>query len=87
MPKVIVYAPQGSGKTLHAQALMQHFGCSALIDEWRTGTPVLENALALTNDTSVLDRADLANVYHLNQALLELQNSTTNVDNNASLSV
>ena len=87
MPKVIIYAPQGAGKTLHVQALMQHFGCSALIDEWHTGEPILENALALTNDESVFDRTDLANVYHLKEALLDLQNSTVNVDNNASLSV
>lgn len=32
-PTVIVHGPQGCGKTRNAQALRQHFGCTAVRDE------------------------------------------------------
>ena len=34
---VVVYGPQGTGKTRHAQALAKHFGVSKIVDEYSGG--------------------------------------------------
>ncbi len=80
MPKVIIYAPQDSGKTINAQALLRHFNCSALIDNWGIDSPVLANCLALTNDDSVFDRADKTNLYHLDDVLRDFQYNAVTVN-------
>ena len=49
METVIVYGPQGCGKTSSADALKKRFGCHRVIDEWDGKTPLPEGALALTN--------------------------------------
>jgi hypothetical protein len=46
---IIVYGPQGSGKGLIAHAVMKHYGCSQLIDEWWPHQPLTPGALHLTN--------------------------------------
>jgi hypothetical protein len=74
MPKIIIYSPQGSGKTQHPQALMQYFGCSTLKDNWCVGFPVPPNTLALTNDESIFDRMPSDNVYCLDEVLIDMQN-------------
>lgn len=53
---VIIYGPQGCGKTTHAKALMKHFGLNHLIDDgedengnlWCPGDPVPDDTLVLT---------------------------------------
>lgn len=45
---VIVYGPQGCGKTRHAEALATHFGACRVIDEWNPGDPVEPDALHLS---------------------------------------
>lgn len=49
---VIVYGPQGCGKTRNAEALRIHFGLSTVCeaDEWKVQPP-LTDALILTNAT------------------------------------
>jgi len=45
---VIVYGPQGIGKTTHGEALRRYYKCSRLV-EWE-GEPLREGDLALTNE-------------------------------------
>jgi len=45
---VIVHGPMASGKTRRAQELMQHFGCTRLVDPWE-GQQLQPGDLALTN--------------------------------------
>lgn len=40
-------APQGAGKSRHAAALAELFGCTTVVDEW-DGGPVPDGALVLT---------------------------------------
>lgn len=44
---VIVYGPQGCGKTRHAAELAAHFGVCRIIDDWMPGDPVESAALHL----------------------------------------
>lgn len=48
---VVVFGPQGCGKTLNAEKLRRHFGLQTVIDNgWDWNTPVpREGALVLTN--------------------------------------
>jgi hypothetical protein len=46
---VIVVAPQGAGKSLHAAALASRFGCTSIVDEWDGLSELPTGALALTN--------------------------------------
>lgn len=50
---VILFGPQGTGKTRHAEALRLRLGCVRIVDEW-FGEPLLPGDLALTN-MSLLD--------------------------------
>lgn len=57
---IIVYGPQGCGKTKHAEALRAHFNCDAVIDDaqWPTRTSELTrfksgNSLWLVSDDQV----------------------------------
>ena len=47
---VFVSAPQGTGKTTNAQALMAMFGCTSVVEEWDGVSPVPNGALGLTNE-------------------------------------
>ena len=47
-PTVFVCAPQGAGKTLHAEAIAKMFGCTSIVDEWTPGDEVPAGALVLT---------------------------------------
>lgn len=54
---VIIYGPQGCGKTRNAEALAKHFGLNHIIDDgedengnsWHPGDPVPDDTLVLTN--------------------------------------
>lgn len=75
MSIVIVYAPQGAGKTTHAEALRKHYGCVRVVDDWKVGDLTCEGDLMLTNDESVLTaavrrRVDLVT---LDEALSEME--------------
>jgi len=50
---VIVYGPQGCGKTSNAKVLAQHFGFSNIKDNWMPGDELPEDTLALTNVENV----------------------------------
>lgn len=51
MKAIIVYGPQGCGKTINAMAIARHLGVDhgKIIDGWAPCTPLPEGALALTN--------------------------------------
>lgn len=55
MRTVIIYGPPGSGKTTHAEALMKHFGCSEVVDEFMEMNPTDLPTLGALHLTS-LDR-------------------------------
>ena len=48
-PGVIVYGPQGCGKTRNAQAIAKHLGLTNIIDEWCPGYELPADTLALTD--------------------------------------
>lgn len=49
MKTVIVYGPQGCGKSSAAKGLLAYSGCTGLVDDWDGCSPLPEGALALTN--------------------------------------
>lgn len=49
MPTVIIYGPQGCGKTHNAEALAAHFKAIGVIDDWAPDRPLTPHALHLTN--------------------------------------
>lgn len=75
MSMVIVYAPQGAGKTTHAEALRKHYGCVRVVDDWHVGGLTCEGDLMLTNDEQVLTAAvrRRVDVVTLEQALSEME--------------
>jgi hypothetical protein len=50
---LVIYGPQGCGKTRNALRLAAHFGLSHIIDEWQPGDLLPPDTLALTNAESV----------------------------------
>jgi replication-associated recombination protein RarA len=46
---IVVYGPQGCGKTTHAAALARHYGKTRIVDDWTPSRPVPADTLALTN--------------------------------------
>ena len=46
---VFVSAPQGSGKSTNAQALMGMFDCTSVVEDWDGVSPVPNGALVLTS--------------------------------------
>ncbi|UUV43242.1 hypothetical protein RCCWILLIS_70 [Rhodobacter phage RcCWillis] len=50
MNTIIVYGPQASGKTVNKQALLDFYGCAAVVDDWAAGDAVLFEHLHLTNE-------------------------------------
>jgi hypothetical protein len=49
MSTIIVYGPQGCGKTLVAPALRRCFGCRSIVDDWDGEGPLPPESLVLTN--------------------------------------
>ena len=37
---IILYGPARSGKTLNADAIAEHYGCTGIIDEWDRDQPM-----------------------------------------------
>lgn len=50
MKTVVVYGPQGCGKTTHAYELMKKHGCTILLDDWDGHAPLQPGTLALTHE-------------------------------------
>lgn len=46
---LIVYGPQGCGKTRNAEALRKAFGAKRIVDDWWPGDPAPRGALLLTH--------------------------------------
>lgn len=67
---VVVHGPQGCGKTIYAEALAAHFGCSNVADEWDGTDPLPNGTLALTSAPRIaLPRS--ATVIHFDVAMAE----------------
>lgn len=49
MNGIIVYGPQGCGKSTNASLLMNKLGMTRVVDEYVLGTQVQENTLYLSN--------------------------------------
>lgn len=49
MSTVIIYGPQGCGKTRNAQVIAKAFGLTAILDGWHGKGCVPEDTLVLTN--------------------------------------
>jgi hypothetical protein len=45
---VIIYGPQGCGKTRRTQQFKDHFKCARVIDDWNGIDPLQDGDLALT---------------------------------------
>jgi len=50
---IVIYGPQGCGKTRHANELALHFRKTQMIDDWIPGDDLPEDALVLTNAQDV----------------------------------
>jgi ATP/maltotriose-dependent transcriptional regulator MalT len=66
-PGVVIYAPQGSGKSTHAAALARHYRKTRIVDEWIPGGPLSADSIALTNvpvrgSVYLLDALDAAQI-------------------------
>ena len=46
---IVVYGPQGCGKTTNAGAIARAYGLASIADDWAPGKPLPANALALTH--------------------------------------
>lgn len=53
MAAVIVYGPQGCGKTRHAAEIAELFNKRQVLDNWKLGDHLPSDALCLTNDARV----------------------------------
>lgn len=53
MRTLIIMGPQGSGKSTHADLMMQFFRKRVLIDGWNGADPLPDGALALTNAENI----------------------------------
>ena len=45
---IILYGPARSGKTLNADAIAEHYGCTGIIDEWDRDQPMADGTLHIT---------------------------------------
>lgn len=45
---VIVYGPQGCGKTRHADQIRHSLNCASVVDEWRPGDDIVKGAVHFT---------------------------------------
>ena len=55
---VLVYAPHGAGKSAAAELVRRALGLSRVVDEWRPGDPVPNDALVLTNAPPMSGRVE-----------------------------
>lgn len=46
---VVISAPQGAGKTRHAEQLREMFGCTCIVDDWDGCSVPPPGALVLTH--------------------------------------
>lgn len=44
---LVIYGPQGCGKTRNASALADHFRCTMIVDDWDGRSALPDGALAL----------------------------------------
>lgn len=52
---VIITGPQGCGKSSYGVALARHYGKSRVVDDWTLGTPIPDEAIALTHETRLIN--------------------------------
>lgn len=71
MTTVIVYGPQGCGKTSNAEALMKQFGCRSIEDDWSLSLHVRRDALHLTNESA--EDMEIARSHGLSAAVMSFE--------------
>lgn len=49
METIVVYGPQGCGKTRNANRIREHFGLALIVDGWDGNSTLRRGTLALTN--------------------------------------
>jgi hypothetical protein len=64
---IVIYGPQGCGKSTHATALARHYGKTRIVDDWMPGRQLPSDTLALTNACHIgaihfLDAANAAGI-------------------------
>ncbi len=69
---IVIYGPQGCGKTQHAQALATHFSCLFIADEWDGVQPLPDGVLALTNVNPPENPTDTARWISFSDAMAQL---------------
>lgn len=54
---VVIYGPQGCGKTQAAEAFCEYYYCNEIVDDWTPGSnqEIPNNALLLTNRKPSVD--------------------------------
>lgn len=72
--RVVIYGPQGAGKTLIADQLMAHYGCERLLDEWDGVTNLQPGDMAITNQEPPnlieLDSVTVVDIYTVKAEVL-----------------
>ena len=58
---VVIYGPQGCGKTTNATALAAVYGKQRIVDDWTPGLALPRDALCLTNIQNVTWAIDFFN--------------------------
>ena len=76
---VIIYGPQGCGKTTQAQVLAKHYGLTNILDEWDPSQGLTFNTLALTVQKPTSEQLGQipfqVQVYSFNEAMLDCLSS------------
>ena len=70
---IIIVAPQGAGKTRHAHAFTEAFGCLRVVDEFNGQVPLRPGDLALTNCELAAATTKGATIMTLDAALARVQ--------------
>lgn len=77
MQPIVLIAPQGTGKTRHAQAIAKHFGCTGIIDSEFSLPPSLpDNVLILANDLDPRWHHAIVILADSEKAILDLLNKS-----------
>jgi len=74
MKSVVIYGPEGCGKSLLSQDMKKHFGCTAVVDGWDGEADLPDGVLAITNVKPLVQLKD-ALVLSFGEAEAQLVNS------------
>lgn len=55
---VIIYGPQGCGKSMHKELIRNHYGLTNVLDDYSLNQELPDDTLALTNDPGIPNAVD-----------------------------